>query len=505
MDPYLDGTAHAHFWQAPRGAPGQWHPPLRWHRYAPCGLQIQTTTWWGRQTITRPIGPAAPSTIQPRQTRQTDHVACSPNGSTDHMVGTMWRETTPIPGGAPEHHPHHPGLTTKCPTTTRPTTLPRTDPGLGQPFRGSRLCIPNRPKPRSSTRSHDSTAALAWHLATEVRTERNGVCSTRVGATYGAWQLLLSQGLRPSGQSYLCRGSPTWHGGRPTHKTTGSPTMQLQRRRPLPGPPCSHWRRGQDTHHLRRISRWGQHSHPEPDNGEDHSPHGPGLCPSTPLATWGKQLTTTHCPSPAGRTHWSTALAMAKTQTTMVSTQGWRDQGTQTGQSPPARLEIPSSRAGRRMVDQQGRHLRHGKCSTILGQNSSSHFETAVQPLSPGRLGICLCWWLLLASTCQRMQTTKPQQSLPLWLRLEYLWVGRRPTWQRSTLGWALLYTPTFHKFRWSRQNTFLSWKSLSSLSRTQWWQPKPLRRLWDAYNGQQQSAQWPKVSYNHSGLGRWQ
>ena len=50
------------------------------------------------------------------------------------------------------------------------------------------------------------------------------------------------------------------------------------------------------------------------------------------------------------------------------------------------------------MVDQQGRHLRNGKCSTILGQNSSSYLETAVQPFPQVDWGFVFvddfCWFL---------------------------------------------------------------------------------------------------------------
>ena len=81
----------------------------------------------------------------------------------------------------------------------------------------------------------------------------------------------------------------------------------------------------------------------------------------------------------------------------MAPPQGWCHKGPQTDQDPPWRMEIPGSPLGRWMVDQQGRHLWHGECPDLLGPDGCSAPSVGVPHLSTGRLGLCLCGWLLLA------------------------------------------------------------------------------------------------------------
>ena len=121
------------------------------------------------------------------------------------------------------------------------------------------------------------------------------------------------------------------------------------------------------------------------------------------------------------------------------------------------------------MVDQQGRHLRHGKCSTILGQNSSPHFETAVQPLSQVDWGFVFVddfCWLLRAEHADHQATAILATLVALGVPL---------SWKKTHLAevntWlvGLCYTPQHSTSPDDLDQTHPGLRSpLSSLSRTQ-------------------------------------
>ena len=74
-------------------------------------------------------------------------------------------------------------------------------------------------------------------------------------------------------------------------------------------------------------------------------------------------------------------------------------QGPQPNQGHPGGVAISSGTTGRRMVDQQGGHLWHGKCPTLLGPDGCHIAQTLLLDLPTHRLGLCLRWWFLLASS----------------------------------------------------------------------------------------------------------
>ena len=167
----------------------------------------------------------------------------------------------------------------------------------------------------------------------------------------------------------------------------------LQRRRPLTWPPLQPLDEGDKIRTIYDGSAGGANIHIQNQTMErTTAPTVLDCVPSTPLATRSKQLTTTHGPltcrtTPPKTHHWQWPKPkqwfLLKADVTKahrrvkVLQRDWR---------------FPSSRAGRRMVDQQGRHLWNGKCSTILGAETAALILRLLYNLfSPGRLGICLC------------------------------------------------------------------------------------------------------------------
>ena len=125
------------------------------------------------------------------------------------------------------------------------------------------------------------------------------------------------------------------------------------------------------------------------------------------------------------------------------------------------------------MVDQQSGYLRHGKCTTVLGENSGSHPETPLQHFPQVDWGFVFVddfCWLLRAEDADHvapaMLATLMALGVPLsWKKTHLAEVNNIPQVQMI----ATKHTLVLEVLELLIQNTAMTTKSIESLGRLQW------------------------------------
>eukprot|EP00435_Cladocopium_sp_Y103_P025774 s3535_g6.t1 len=150
-----------------------------------------------------------------------------------------------------------------------------------------------------------------------------------------------------------------------------------------------------------------------------------------PLATCCPDLRTpgSRCPWPGGTGAPHATVAQSLSWPTMGPVEGRRYKSTPQDQDPAQGLAISSCRTTTGMVDQQSGHLRHGKCSTLLGRLAAWVFRLLYQLFPQVDWGFVFVddyRWILRADTAPLAATT---------LLLTLLSLGIPFSWKKTHLA----------------------------------------------------------------------
>ena len=208
------------------------------------------------------------------------------------------------------------------------------------------------------------------------------------------------QGLYPSAKDFseqvrktFVEEGGTWYGGRPLPPGGSSPKMWLHRWGTLPS-----FAAIDEGDKIRTIydGSWGRaNAHIQQNTAEKTTAPTVMDCIEAirySLAEYGQGGP--HPSSSHG--HWHGVGTFSEDHY-VGDTQSWCHEGPPENQDCQGWLALPGGTAGRRMVGKQGGNLWHGKCPTILGQDGSSSAQTLLLNFPAHWLGVCLCWWFLLA------------------------------------------------------------------------------------------------------------